>query len=161
MLALGDKRWAALSHAYGSAGQISDLLARAAQDLRPGHQQDSTWFDLWSALCHQGDIFTASYAAVPHLVALAPAHLQRKNYDPLLLSASIELARLEGRAPEIPADLSASYYQAVATARTLAEQSVSIAWDRSSDRAIRGSAAALAGDIDAANTILNRDDHEI
>jgi hypothetical protein len=94
----------ALSHASGPAKDIPSLLTRAAHDVRPGYQQDSTWFDLWSALCHQDDIYTASYAAVPHLIALAAGHLQRRNYDPLLLSASIELARLEGRGPEIPSD---------------------------------------------------------
>jgi hypothetical protein len=30
--------------------------------------QSQPYFSLWSALCHQGDVYTASYAAVPYLV---------------------------------------------------------------------------------------------
>ena len=26
---------------------------------------------LWSSLCHEGDVYTASYAAVPHIVQMA------------------------------------------------------------------------------------------
>jgi hypothetical protein len=89
---------------------------------------------------------------------MAHAHLQRKRYDPIFLSACIELARLEGRGPAIPADLTAAYRHAVAMARTLAEESVSSAWDSDSDAALRASAAALAGDIQGAHLILDADD---
>jgi len=160
MLALDDPRWTALSHAYGPASDIPDLLTRAGQDFRPGHQPESTWFDLWSALCHQGDIYTASYAALPHLIAVAQGHLERKRYDPIFLSACIELARLEGRGPAIPTDLAPSYRQAVAMARTLAVENVSSAWDSDSDAALRASAAALGGDIRGARLILDADDEQ-
>jgi hypothetical protein len=160
MLALDDPRWTAMSHAYGPAVDIPDLLTKARHDFRPGHQAESTWFALWSALCHQGDAYTASYAALPHLIAMAPAHLERKRYDPIFLSACIELARLEGRGPAIPADLMSSYEEAVASARTLAVESVSSAWDSDSDVALRASAAALARDIPRARSILDADDEE-
>lgn len=160
MLALNDPRWTTLAHAYGPAQDIPVLLAKAGQDFRPGHQHGSTWFDLWSALCHQGDTYSASYAALPHLVVMAPGHLRRDRYDPLLLSACIELARLEGRGPEIPADLADSYQQSVAEARALAEANVLSAWDPDSEAAIRASAAALAGDIHRARAILDADDEE-
>ena len=161
MLALDDSRWSGLSHAYGPANDIPDLLTRAGQDFRPGHEPHSAWFDLWSALCHQGDAYTASYAALPHLVAFAPGHLQSKRYDPLFLSACIELARLEGRGPAIPTDLEPAYHQAVAAARTLAEENVSSAWDRDSDMAIRASAAALGGDVRGARSILDEDEKQM
>jgi hypothetical protein len=160
MLSLKDPRWTTLSHAYGSASGIPDLLARAAQDFRPGHEQGTAWFDLWSALCHQGDTYTASYAALPHLVALAPGHLQRKRYDPLFLSACIELARLGGRGPEIPPELAGPYQQSVVEARALAEANLASAWDSDSEAAIRASALALAGDIQGANAILDADGEE-
>src|SRR5687767_11123896 len=114
MLALDDPRWHSLSHAYGRASDIPVLIADADADRRTGDDVGSTWFSLWSALCHQGDAYTASYAAVPHLMALAPNHLQRKQYEPLYLAACIELARLEGRAPPVPEDLAFAYQAAVA-----------------------------------------------
>lgn len=95
---------------------------------------------------------------MPHLVAFAADHLSSKHYDPLFLSACIELARLEGRGPAIPVDLEPAYRQAVAAAHTLAEEDVSSAWDRDSDGAIRASAAALGGDVSGAQSLLDADD---
>src|SRR5262245_16690798 len=129
MLALNDPRWKSLSHAYGAATDIPGFLTKATQDFRPGHKPGSAWFDLWSALCHQGDIYTASYAAFPHLVALAPGHLERKRYDPLFLAGCIELTHLEGRGPDLPTDLAGPYAEAVATGRVLAEAHLNSAWD--------------------------------
>ena len=91
---------------------------------------------------------------------MAQGHLERKRYDPIFLSASIELARLEGRGPAIPADLMPSFLQAVEMARTLAEASVSSSWDSDSDAALRASAAALGGDMRGAHSILDEDDEK-
>lgn len=158
VLALDDPRWANLSTAYGPAVDLPNLLTLAAEDFRPGHEEQSNWFALWSALCHQGDVYTASYAALPHLVGLATERLQRRHHDPLHLAASIELSRLEGRGPAVPEDLIASYYQAVEVGRRLAERSVSAAWDRESERVILGSLAAFSGDIASALAILDPDE---
>src|SRR6267154_82799 len=65
MLALSDSRWSSYTHAYGPAEDIPALLSRARDDSEPGNKPGTAWFDLWSALCHQGDTYTASYAAVP------------------------------------------------------------------------------------------------
>jgi len=96
MLALSDARWSSFTHAYGPAKDIPALLSRARDDTGQASKPGTAWFDLWSALCHQGDTYTASYAAVPHLVQLAPDQLKRQRYDALYLTACIELARLEG-----------------------------------------------------------------
>lgn len=157
MLELDDPRWATLSHAYGQASDVPHLLAGAGEDTRPGHQPGSTWFDLWSALCHQGDTYTASYAAVPHLVALAPGHLARKRYDPLLLAACIELARLEGHGPAIPPELVSAYSESIEQARSLAHTHLNATWDTDSRAAIAASAAALDGDVAGARAILDAD----
>ena len=157
MLALSDPRWSSFTHAYGPAENIPALLARARDDPGPSHEPGTAWFDLWSALCHQGDTYTASYAAVPHLVQFAPDHLKRRRYDPLLLTACIELARLEGRGPPIPPALTAAYREAIHRARELAEASFLSAWNADADAAIRASAAALSGDIAGARTILDAD----
>lgn len=116
MLPLNAKAWTNLRHAYGAASDLPRLLREAESDTRPGHHRDSAWFRLWSALCHQGDAYTASYAAAPHLVAMAPAKLAQKMVDPLYLVAMIELSRLEGRGPEVPETLSAEYAAALGEA---------------------------------------------
>lgn len=62
--------------------------------------------DLWENLYHQGDVGTASYAAVPLLV----------EYGLLSLVAAIEVARHEEHNPELPEQLSLAYHQALSVA---------------------------------------------
>lgn len=157
MLELTSLRWASLSHAYGPADDIPDLLVRAEGDFRPGYP-DGPWAELWSALCHQGDTYGASYAALPHLVALVQSHLDQRHWEPLLLSAWIELARLEGSGPAIPDDLARAYLEAIQTGRVLAQLNLRSAWDVDSDRVIRGSLAVFSGDKTEATALLDPDD---
>ena len=157
MLPLSSPRWAELEHAYGSASDIPPLVERARSETRPGHEPDTAWFDLWSALCHQDDTYTASYAALPHLVVIAKLPLFERRYDPLLLAGCIELARLEGRGPPIPADLAPAYARAVDEAKRLAETALEHAWDENSRQAFAGSLAAFRGDVTGARAIFDAD----
>ena len=62
LLDLDDGGWAQLEHAYGSAADIPALL-RQLRSFPPGRDyQSEPYFSLWSALCHQGEVYTASYA---------------------------------------------------------------------------------------------------
>ena len=157
MLSLSDAKWSELRHAYGAAGDVPELLALAATDPRPGHHRESAWFDLWSALCHQGDAYSASLAALPHLIALASESLARHSYEPLLLAASIEQARLEGRSPPVPADLASDYNTAIERGRQLAEQAVAGAWNEDARVALAGSLAVFRGDLAGAQAIFGAD----
>jgi hypothetical protein len=154
MLPLSSDRWGQLHQASGTAKDIPGLLAHAPVERRPSHRPDTVWFELWSALCRQGAAFSASYAAVPHLVRIARLPAFRFRYDPLLLIASIELARLERRGPVIPEDLEVDYAHAVAEAKDLAQVAVAQAWDEESWIAFAGSAAALRGDVTRARAIF-------
>ncbi len=73
MLSLESPRWSELQHAYGPASDIPALLAQLG--MVPSSTDGSEpWFTLWSALAHEGDVYSASFAAVPHVVhALACA----------------------------------------------------------------------------------------
>lgn len=72
MLSLDDPRWRELRHAYGNAADVPDLLRALALSTGPKEgYRDEPWFSLWSSLCHQGDVYTASYIAVPHIVQIA------------------------------------------------------------------------------------------
>jgi hypothetical protein len=60
--------WAALSHAYGSAHDVPALirgLASTDDDRRVGALDA-----MYSALVHQGSVYPASLAAIPHLVEI-------------------------------------------------------------------------------------------
>ncbi len=150
--------WAALRQAYGPAANIPALLERAATDTRGGHVPGSPWFDLWSALCHQGDTYTASYAAVPFLVRLAERISDRFLYDPLLLAASIELSRLEGNGPPLPPDVAPTYRAALERGLQLATDALDNAPpDTDARRALAGCVAAFHGDVLTARSILDNE----
>jgi hypothetical protein len=106
MLALDDPRWSTLRHAYGAAGDVPRWL-----DALP---DEDVWESLWSALCHQGSVYTASYAAVPHLAAIAGAlpPVPQARYWKLI--AAIAGAR---DAAPIPDDLRDAYEVALEIAR--------------------------------------------
>lgn len=148
-----------MRHAYGPATDVPSMLSAAATDLRPGHQADSTWFKLWSALCHQGDAYTASYAAVPSLIRIAESPSFRTRYDPLLLAASIELARLEGFGPEIPEGLAPPYRTALSRGLEIAKAALeSGELNEDSIQAFRACTAAFHGQSLAARNILGEGD---
>jgi hypothetical protein len=110
--------WSTLRHAYGPASDIPRLLTEARTAPPPGHYGDEPWFSLWSALYHQDDIYSASYAAVPELLRLAQ---ERHDLAPecLFLAGSIELRRNEPGAPELPPELRPAYERALPVAAEL------------------------------------------
>lgn len=113
MLSLDSNDWSQLTHAYGSADDIPTLLSRLSDYPTKTGYNSEPFFSLWSSLCHQGDTNTAAYASVPHLLRLTEASPDRITYDFLLLPASIEIARLAGRGPGIPASLKDDYEAAI------------------------------------------------
>ena len=158
MLPLTDASWATLTHAYGPAADIPDLLERAREDDSAGHLRTSPWFDLWSALCHQGDVYSASYAALPHLVDIAHSRRgTRALFDPLFLSGCIELARLEGRGPMLDEALDGWYISAVQKALTLTEEALFLLWSPGQRDALEAGRFALTGNPVKARALLDAD----
>ena len=161
MLPLTDARWGELSHAYGSASDIPGLL-RGLEALPPAEDRDAEpYFGLWSSLCHQGDVSTASYAAVPHLCALIRKAPERVPWTILLLVASIEIARMGGRGPAMPPDLKEAYQQAMRELPSLVAATAVLTWDDSFCRAAVGALAAATGHADFADVLLDLDADEV
>jgi hypothetical protein len=95
-LPLDSPRWSELDHAYGKAAGIPALL-RHLESFPPSSPDDEPWFSLWSALAHQGDVYPASFAAVPHVVrALAALAAVKGSSD--VAEAALELT------PEVAGD---------------------------------------------------------
>ncbi|MEU9111740.1 hypothetical protein AB0D04_08120 [Streptomyces sp. NPDC048483] len=66
---MDDIDWAALEHAYGPADDVPGLLRAAGSvDVR---MRDAALDELFSSLCHQGTIYSATAAAVPFIARLA------------------------------------------------------------------------------------------
>lgn len=108
MLSLESARWSELEHAYGPASDIPRLL-HELRDLPSSVGESEPWFTLWSALAHQGEVYSATFAAVPHVIdALAQAP-EKADESFFHFPAWVEICRVK-RGILIPPDLAADYF---------------------------------------------------
>ncbi|MER7759198.1 hypothetical protein [Streptomyces sp. NPDC097619] len=103
--------WQELSHAYGPAGDVPALLARIDAERDP-----ELWSELWSALCHQGSVYSASFAALPWLADTAAVDDREQAVQALYLAGAV----LAGTGQAHGAgDVRARYASEIATLLTL------------------------------------------
>src|SRR5258708_35879555 len=129
MLSLDDPRWAELKHAYGSASDIPALL-RQLECLPSSDGRDEPWFSLWSALAHQGDVYSASFAAVPHVVKALASAPSKADHSYFQFPAWVEICRAKNDV-EVPEDLRSSYFEALAQLPSLVAAASSRPWEPS------------------------------
>jgi hypothetical protein len=159
MLPLNDPRWNDLQHAYGGAADIPELLRALETSTGPKKSyQDEPWYSLWSSLCHQGDVYTASYAAVPHVVEIARGATAPVDSSFLQLPTAIEVARRGGRGPEVPAEYADDYHQAIVDLCEIVSLHRKAPWDQSMLLSAAAAQAVAKGHIDVAAALLNLDD---
>jgi hypothetical protein len=126
-LALESPRWRELAQAYGPADDVPRLLEHL--DRVGERERAELWFGLWGLLCHQGTVYTASYAAAPHLVAFAARRPLADRVQALHLAGAIEAGRHGPDAPPVPDDLARGYHAAVAGIAALVARSAAEPWD--------------------------------
>jgi hypothetical protein len=127
LLELDSPRWSELEHAYGAASDIPALLRQLA--TLPSSEDDSEpWFTLWSALAHQGDVYSASFAAVPHVVRALATAPERADFTYFQFPACVEAYRQKHQVP-IPADLASAYHAALAQLPALVAAAAVRPWD--------------------------------
>lgn len=159
MIELGDPRWEKLSHAYGSAADIPELLRQLASATGPKIRYDSEpWFTLWSSLCHQGDVYDASYAALPHIVEIACNAKGPIDFSFFQLPATIEIARHSKKGPPVPTDLANAYGDAVSRLTECVALHRHDDWDDSTLLSAASALAAAKGHHRVAEAIMNLDD---
>lgn len=115
--------WAALRDAYGAATDVPALLEAATSS---GTEFGDAWDDVWSHLCHQGTVYSASYAAIPALADTCGKHEPSGYMAALHLAASI-LASTDG--PEDPAVVRDRYREELAELHSIAERGLALAAD--------------------------------
>lgn len=107
MLELTDARWGQLI-----GGRRTPFDPRPALSLlESGEAVERAWSELWDGLHHQGDVDTAAYAAVPHLVRI---HRQRDvpDWNTYAILGTIERERRARLNPAIPDWLVGGYQSA-------------------------------------------------
>src|SRR5262249_15331167 len=115
--------WASLDDADGSAEDVPALLAAA--DTADA-DADGPWGELWSRLCNQGTVFSASYAALPALARRSRRQAPSGHVHALHLAAAI-IASKDG--PEDPAAVRRRHADALAELRAVAEANLPHARD--------------------------------
>jgi hypothetical protein len=158
MIPLDDPGWSELAHAYGPASDIPELLAALSSSPAPtADYQAEPWFSLWSSLCHQGDVYTASYAAVPHVVEIAMKAAGPIDSGFFHLPAAIELFRDEGRGPEVPAELEGPYREAIAKLMECVAVHRNENWDQDMLQCAITAQAVAKGHYELGRALLNLD----
>lgn len=126
MLALDSPRWKQLRHAYGTAEHIPALIRAIIAEDEPSHSENlaamraapTPWEEVYNSLCHQYSIYSATYAAFPHLVLAAERSGNLvKRLETLVLTGAI----CAFGTPEdaVPSDLSGAFDDAMAKMRLM------------------------------------------
>ena len=153
VLDLDSPRWLELRHAYGNAGDIPALLRALAARPDAEGPNEEPWFTLWSALAHQDDVYSASFAAVPHVVRILADAPALGGSDLLHFPAWVEVCRLKKTAP-VPTDLMDSYSAAIGALPALAARSLEGRRDESRLRCACAAIAAAKGQVAMAEAML-------
>jgi hypothetical protein len=157
MLDLSSHSWDDLRTAYGSASQIPDLLRQLRTAPPPEGYKSELWSSLWSALCHQGDVYTATYAAIPHIVAISKTRGHEAQLECLSFVGYAEACRHHNRAPSIPPELKADYEAALRDAVDLFVSALKQEWGEEELKVLLGGLASVRGYPRLGEVIINLD----
>ena len=158
MLSLNDPKWSELSHAYGPASDIPPLLRQLKTAPSPKKYDTPPWGNLWSSLCHQGDVYTASYAAVPHILNIAPTKPIKERVHHISLVSGIEIGRCIDQAPSIPDFLEKAYFDALKLLPKLILECLELDWEEYEYKTLFGALVAVRGKVAFGEAISMMDD---
>lgn len=127
MLSLDSQKWLELKHAYGEASDTPNLL-RQLESLPKSEGDKEPWFSIWSSLAHQGDVYPASFAAVPHIVRVLSQSPATADFSYFQFPAWVEICRQKKSVP-IPKDLEKAYFAALAQLPSLVAAAAAREWD--------------------------------
>jgi hypothetical protein len=148
--------WHLLHHAYGSAVDIPALLERVIDFPAESDWQSEPWFSLWSALYHQGDIYSASVAAVPHLVCALAAAPGKATLSFYLLPASIAVADSVSPVAVTP-ELRRSFADSLSALGAIASAALQFISDPHIAKAAQAAVLVSTGDFQQAGELLEAD----
>ncbi|WP_458069705.1 hypothetical protein [Rhodanobacter sp. BL-MT-08] len=160
MLGLESSLWSELRHAYGAATDIPGLLRQLSSFPGESSYREEPWFTLWSSLCHQGDVYSASFASVPHIVSALTVDPLRASMSFFLLPASIEVAR-ESAHVVVPSSLSGAYHNAIAQLPLLAGAAAQPDWNESICTAALAATAVATGNHKIARLLMETEQSDI
>jgi hypothetical protein len=153
MLSLDSPRWAELATAYGAADNIPELLRNLESVPNAEDWREEPWFGIWSALAYQGDVYSASFAAVPHVVRVLASAPERAGFSYFQFPAWVEICRRRTGEP-IPEDLRDSYRRALVQLPELAAAAAARHWDEAMLQSVLAAIAVTKGSADVAEAAM-------
>jgi hypothetical protein len=154
MLELDNPKWRNLSHAYGAALDIPPLLEQLKSAPPSKDWKAEPWFSLWSSLCHQFDVYPATFAALPHIVAIAASKPIKQRLEFFSFIAAVEAFRHRKNTPPIPGFLAHDYLAAIERAANLILDSFVADWDEEEMIVLLGAYAITRGYPGLGNAII-------
>jgi hypothetical protein len=127
MLSLDSPKWSELVHAYGMASNIPHLL-RQLETMPPFNGKEEPWSSIWSSLAHQGDVYSASFAAVPHVVRILALAPNQADFSYFQFPAWVEICR-QKKSVMIPQELETDYFSALKLLPSLVAAAADREWD--------------------------------
>jgi hypothetical protein len=127
LLSLESPRWSELQHAYGQASDIPTLLKQLVA-VPDSSDDKEPWFTLWSSLAHQGDVYSASFAAVPHVIQALSSSPLKADFTYFQFPAWVEICRKKNNV-KIPEDIAPSYFEALSRLPALVAAASAREWD--------------------------------
>lgn len=103
---------------------------------------------------HQGNVYHASYATLPHLVAIAAKQPPPSRIICLNLVGCIAMGQQEGDTPEIPVQLHGPYASALSKAAEIILECLYIDWPDDDYRVLLSALVAVRGHGSLAKAIL-------
>lgn len=152
MLVLNSPQWGELRDAYGSAAKIPELL-RQLSSLPSDDGSSEPWFSLWSALAHQGDVYSASFAAVPYVIEAIASSPERVTDVYFHFPAWIEICRHKNSV-NVPDELAASYFDALKRLPALVASAAEKQWSAVFTACALSATAAAKGQHELAEALL-------
>lgn len=153
MLPLDSARWRELEHAYGVAEDTPDLLRQLESQAEEESADAEPWFTLWNSLCHQGDVYDASFAAVPHVLRIAEAHPDLFSSSFLQFPACVEFCRRKAGGA-VPVELELAYFAALERIPAILALASTREWDETFLRCALSALAASKGFPEVAEAAL-------
>jgi len=158
MLNLNDEKWKFLDGGYRKRYDASILL-KELETTKSEERVKAIMDEFWQELHHQGDVGLASYFSLPHLIRIGIKN-QIRGYDILALVAVIEIQRHSNN-PKLPVEYIEEYKKEIKEATRLVSQNQEQKWDSNYTVSATAAIAAVNGQIDLANIILEMIDEDI
>lgn len=156
---LNNQKWKELNGAYGTRYNASIELKKLEKTGNK-NEADEILDRLWNELYHQGDVGSASYYSVPHLVRIA-SDKSLFHWRIIGLPLIIEHQRQKHSNPELPNDLKEEYLEAFQKLGDFAVQQLSNELDEASYVAAISAIVTSSGRVSLGRAILEMEDKDV